>query len=88
MMEENKMNAMRELSLDEMDKVSGGTQASNLLFAGKSVKAAKTVQKGESPKAGNLVHKVVTESGKTKVITEKEGLDGILLSGGGGTDYC
>ena len=23
-MEENKMNAMRELSLDEMDKVSGG----------------------------------------------------------------
>ena len=46
------------------------------------------VQKGEAPKAGNLVHKVVTGSGQTKVITEKEGLDGILLSGGGGTDYC
>jgi carboxylesterase type B len=58
------------------------------LFAGKSVKAAKTVQKGESPKAGNLVHKVVTESGKAKVITEKDGLDGILLSGGGRSTYC
>ena len=88
MLEENKMNAMRELSLDEMDKVSGGTQASNLIFTGKSVKAVKTVQKGEAPKAGNLVHKVVTGSGQTKVLTEKEGLDGILLSGDGGSDYC
>ncbi len=79
------LNALNE---DELDGVSGGTQAGNLLFTGKSVKAATAVQKGAAPKAGGLVHTEVKTTGKTKTITEKDGIDGILLSGGGGAKYC
>ena len=78
------LNALNE---DELDGVSGGTQAGNLLFTGKSVKAVSTVQTGAAPKAGNLVHKVKS-TGKTKTIAEKDGIDGILLSGGDGPTYC
>jgi hypothetical protein len=79
------LNALNE---DELDGVSGGTQAGNLLFTGKSVKAVSTVQTGAAPKAGNLVHTKVKSSGKPKTITERDGIDGILLSGGDGPTYC
>ena len=78
------LNALNE---DELDGVSGGTQAENLLFTGKSVKAVSTVQTGAAPKAGGLVHKVKS-TGKTKTIAERDGLDGLLLSGGDGPTYC
>ncbi len=86
-MKENEMNSLRELDLEEMDHVSGGTQAGNLLFTGKSVKAVSTVQKGAAPKAGGLVYTEVKSTGKRKTIAEREGLDGILLSGGDGPRY-
>ncbi len=79
------LNALNE---EELGGVNGGTQAGNLLFTGKSVKAATAVQKGAAPKAGGLVHKEVKSTGKTKTITEKDGIEGILLSGGGDTKYC
>ncbi len=45
------------LNDDALENVSGGVEASNLLFTGKSPKASSTVQKGKAPKAGSLVYK-------------------------------
>lgn len=66
------------LSDDELDGVSGGTQAQTLLFNGDAPKAASAVQKGKAGKAKNLVYK-----------EEKKDFDGKLLSGGfDGPTYC
>ena len=77
------LNAIND---DALESVSGGTRAGNLLFTGKNVKPVATVIKGPPPKAENLVHKEVKSTGKT--IAEKDGIDGILLSGGGGPTLC
>ena len=73
------MEKSLELSMDQMEKVTGGMQASNLIFTGKTVKYTNAVQKGESPKAGGLVHK---EARTSRTIID-EGIEGIHLSGGG-----
>ncbi len=47
-----------ELEMDELDSVSGGLQAGNLLFTGKEVKTTtNTVFTGKKKKAGSLVYK-------------------------------
>ncbi len=51
-----------ELEMDELDNVSGGLQAGNLLFTGKEVKTtSNTLFSGKKKKAGSLVYK---EEGK------------------------
>ncbi len=60
-----------EIAMDELENVSGGLQACNLLFTGKEVKTTtNTVFSGKKKKAGNLLY---TEKDKAK--------DGKLLSG-------
>ncbi len=71
-----------ELTDQQLEKVDGGADAGNLLFTGKSAKPIRTIQRGEAPKAGQLIHKEENDFRK-KSIEEKDGLDGILLSGGG-----
>ncbi len=66
------------LSDEDLEGVSGGTQAQPLLFRGEAPKAASAVQKGKADKAKNLVYK-----------EEKKDFDGKLLSGGfDGPTYC
>ena len=66
------------LSDEDLEGVSGGTQAQSLLFRGEAPKAASAVQKGKADKAKNLVYK-----------EEKKDFDGKLLSGGfDGPTYC
>ena len=52
------------LNDDALENVSGGVEASNLLFTGKTVKPAQTVQKGKPGKAGSLVYKESKKSAK------------------------
>ena len=85
---EQKKDGTIELTEKQMAKISGGDPG-NLLFSGKAAPKVKpVVQKGTTPKAGSLVNKEVKASGKKKTITEKDGIDGILLSGGGGPKLC
>ena len=55
------MDNKKELQDEQLDQVSGGTQAGNLLFTGKAVKPVTTVQKGAAPKAGSLVWREVKQ---------------------------
>lgn len=76
------------ISEEELGNVTGGVEASNLLFTGKSAKAASTVQKGAPGKAGSLVYKETKKNVTTGKIPTSAELDGILLSGGGDTKFC
>ncbi len=65
-----------ELTMDQMEKANGGTQAENLLFKGKSQKAVSTVQKG-APQKTTLTKpkRSVDPSNKMKTIAERDGYD-------------
>ncbi len=87
MNKENNIN-LDVLSDEDLDNVSGGVEASNLIFTGQSAKAVGTVQKGEPAKAGGLVFKETKKAKATGTLTSAADLDGILLSGGGDLKSC
>lgn len=78
----------QELTDQQLEKVDGGAQAGNLLFTGKTVKPGNTLYAGERPKAGNLILEEKRSSDKRKTILDKDGIEGILLSGGGRPEIC
>ena len=83
---EKEQDIPQELTDQQLEKVDGGGQAGSLLFTGSKPKTANEVQKGEKPKAGNLLYEEKSFD-KKKTIEEKDGIEGILLSGGG-PKYC
>jgi hypothetical protein len=59
-----------ELEMDELDNVSGGLQAGNLLFTGKEVKTtSNTLFSGKKKKAGSLVYKEEGKDAGSKLLS-------------------